>query len=162
MLSSLRPTLYVRLSPQRLTVRNAKTGTELSEVPEVALSRKGGKLAILGLGSAARAAPRDGDAQIVNPFAHPRSLVSDFLPAEQLLKAFVRRALPKFVFGAAPRIVMHPLGDPEGGFTGVEARALREMAMGAGASDVVVWQGPALTDAQLLAGEYPPGGRVLD
>lgn len=161
MLSSLRPTLYVQLSPQRLTVRNAKTGAQWSEVPEVALSRRGGKPCVVGFGSEARAA-RDADVEILNPFAHPRSLVSDFLPAEQLLKAFVRRALPKLVFGAAPRIVMHPLGEPEGGFTGVEARALREMAMGAGASDVVVWQGPTLTDAQLLAGEYPPGGRVLE
>jgi rod shape-determining protein MreB len=160
MLASLRPTLYVQLSPQRVTVRNAKTRTEVSEVPEVALSRMKGKTSILAVGNDARA-PRDADAQVVNPFAHPRSLVSDFLPAEQLLKAFVRRALPNFLFGAAPKIVMHPLGDPEGGFTGVEARALREMAMGAGASDVVVWQGPALTDAQLLAGEFPPGGRVL-
>ncbi len=61
----------------------------------------------------------------------------------------------------APRIVLHPQGSPAGGFTQIEVRALHEMALGAGASRVVVWQGRALTDQELLAREFPANGQVL-
>ena len=77
----------------------------------------------------------------MNPFAHSRSLVSDFTVAEQLIKVFVRRLLGRHLLTPSPRIVIHLLGDPESGFTQVERRAFREMALGAGASSVVVWSG---------------------
>lgn len=98
--------------------------------------------------------------EVVNPFAHPRSLVSDFTVAEQLLKAAVRKMTGKGIFSVAPRIVMHPLGDPEGGFTQIERRAIREMGLGAGASKVVVWVGRNLTDAELLSETYPAEGKA--
>jgi rod shape-determining protein MreB len=49
-----------------------------------------------------------------------------------------------------PRVVIHPLGNPAGGFTQIERRAFREMALGAGASIVHVWTGRPLTDQELL------------
>ena len=57
---------------------------------------------------------------------------------------------------------MHLLGDPLGGFTQVELRAFREMAWGAGAVDVVMWLGAALTDVQLLKGDFPAVGKIVD
>ncbi|MES2937679.1 MAG: rod shape-determining protein [Pseudomonadota bacterium] len=158
LLSSFIPVLYAQISPDRLTLRNARTGEAISEIPEMAI---GAKSTIVGVGAEARM--RQGPAvQVVNPFAHPRSLMSDFTVGEQLLKAFVRRLLPKSIFAAAPKIVIHPLGEPAGGLTQVEIRALREMALGAGASKVVVWEGAPLTDQELLAGRFPATGRVLD
>jgi len=56
---------------------------------------------------------------------------------------------------------MHPMGDPAGGFTQVEIRALHEMALGAGASQVKVWQGRPLTDQELMSRQFPSDGRVL-
>ena len=61
----------------------------------------------------------------------------------------------------APRVLMHPVGEPVGGLTQVEIRALQEMARGAGAHGVTVWQGPLLTDEQVLARQYPAAGQVL-
>lgn len=61
----------------------------------------------------------------------------------------------------APRAIMHPMGDPAGGFTQVEARAFHEMAIGAGASQVKVWQGRALSDQEVLTGTFPSSGKVL-
>jgi hypothetical protein len=36
------------------------------------------------------------------------------------------------------------------------------MALGAGASDVLMWQGPELTDEQVRSNHLPSTGRLLD
>lgn len=141
MLSSFIPTVYIQLSAQRVMLRNAKTGETISEVPALAH------------GSAS--------AQVINPFAHPRSLVSDFTVGQQVLKALLRRLRANSIFAPSPRVVLHPLGDPEGGFTQIEIRALHEMALGAGASEVLIWQGRSLSDEELLARTFPDDGRLL-
>lgn len=151
--------LYVQLSPERLIVRDPSTGTQFSEIPEVGIAHDP-KNRIVGVGVAARSAVAGLNGQVVNPFGHPRSLVSDFTVAEQLLKTVVRQVLGSALFRVAPRIVIHPLGDPAGGFTQVERRAIREMALGAGASKVIVWVGRSLSDQEVLNEKYPPEGEA--
>lgn len=153
------PTVYVQLSAERLTLRNPKTGMTVSEVPEIAIA-SGAKSKVLGIGAEARS-QQSLSVKVVNPFAHPRTLMADFTAGEQLLKAFLRRLQGNSLFAVSPRVVLHLLGDPAGGFTSVEIRAFREMALGAGASEVLVWQGRDLTDQELLAREFPAGGRVF-
>lgn len=154
LLSNLQPLLYVKISPELLTIRNVKTGAQMSEVPELAISTGSAKREVLGFGANARAAAAtavDGNqsSEIINPFAHPRSLVSDFTVGQVLLKTFVKHAHRATLFAPSPRIVMHPLGSPAGGFTQIERRALREMALGAGASEVVLWIGRELSDQEV-------------
>ena len=161
MFDLFKPPLYIRLSPFRLTVRNVKTGEFISEPPEIAISR-GPKEKILGVGDGAALHKSSKSAQVVNPFAHPRSMMSDFTAGQALVKAFVLKLRKGGLFAPAPRVVFHPQGDPAGGFTQVEIRAFREMALGAGASEVIVWQGQDLTDEQVLSRQYPPTGQVLD
>jgi rod shape-determining protein MreB len=156
MLRSLVPLLYVRISPERLVITNVKNGESISEVPELAIG--GEPKRVLGFGAVARSAAAQNGGTVVNPFAHPRSMVSDFTVAEQLLKAIVRRMNSRSWFVPSPRIIMHPLGQPEGGFTQVERRAFREMALGAGASVVVVWSGRELTNQEVNDGTFPSGG----
>ncbi|MBI4996096.1 MAG: rod shape-determining protein [Rhodocyclales bacterium] len=153
--------LYVQIAPDRLTVRNPKTGKQVSDVAEIALAR-GTKPRLLAVGHEARAAARQGPAEIIKPFAHPRSLVSDFTAAEQLLKAFMAKLQTPGIFAVAPSVVMHPLGDPEGGFTQIEVRAIQELALGAGARAVKVWQGRPLTDHELMTGQFPATGAILN
>jgi rod shape-determining protein MreB len=161
MFDAFKPPLYIRLSPVRLTVRNARTGGFISEPPEIAVSR-GPKEKILGVGNEAALHRSSKSAEVFNPFAHPRSMMSDFTAGQAVIKAFVRKLRKSGPFAPAPRVVFHPQGDPAGGFTQVEIRAFREMALGAGASEVIVWQGQDLTDEQVLSRHYPPTGRVLD
>ena len=151
--------LYVQLSPDRLLVRDPKTGVQFSEIPEVGVAGDP-KKRIVGVGLAAKSAVAGLNGVLVNPFAHPRSLVSDFTVAEQLLKTVVRQMLGSRFFRPSPRMVMHPLGDPLGGFTQIEMRAIRELALGAGASVVVVWRGRALSDQEVLDEKYPPEGEA--
>lgn len=161
MLFSLAPLIYVKISADRLTVRNVKTGEEIAEVPEMAIGGVGKKARILAVGAEARGAASTQSGELVNPFSHPRTLVGDFTVGEQLLKEFVRRVHRRSWFALAPRVVMHPLGSPAGGFTQVERRAFREMALGAGASDVVLWVGRELSDQEAGSAEVleSAGGR---
>ena len=158
--AGLMPLLYVQISPERVSVRNLKAGTTLSEVAEIAISETD-KPTIVAYGTAARAAQSASTVKIAKPFAHPRSMVSDFSLGEQLLKALLRQALGRSMFAVAPKVVLHLLGDPEGGFTQVEIRAFHEMALGAGAAQVIIWQGPLLSDQELLSGNFPQSGKVL-
>ena len=149
MFGFFRRILYVMISPELLTIKNLSSGQVIAEVPEVAIS-KSPRPKILGVGSKARNAALLEPSQIVNPFAHPRSLVSDFTVAEQLLKYQVRQSTKSSFIRVSPSIIMHPLGTPAGGFTQIERRALRELALGAGASTVFLKEGEPLTDEELL------------
>lgn len=152
--------LYVQVAPDRLSVRNLKSGASFSEPPELAIADVP-KFSIVGISRDARSKASAPSVEIVNPFGHPRSLVSDFTVGEQLLKAVFRRVNGSSPLSVSPRVVMHPVGDPAGGFTQVEIRAFHEMALGAGASEVKVWQGRPLTDQELLSGTFPPEGKIL-
>lgn len=154
MFKLLQAVFYVQISPDRLVVRNVNTGESIAEVPEVALSL-GSKRRLLAVGLNARVVAAEQAAELVNPFAHPRTLVSDFSTADLLLKHQVRKLQGKSFFAPLPRIVIHPMGSPDGGFTQVERRAFRELAMGAGATRVNVWSGRALSDQEVLAGQAP-------
>jgi len=81
------------------------------------------------------------------PFSHKRSLVGDFTAAEKLLKALVKEVQQGLVLSVS--IVIHPMERIEGGLSQIEERALRELAIGAGASRVAVWVGDALTDEEV-------------
>lgn len=155
--ASFQPLLYVQISPERLTIRNMKSGDALSEVPEMAISLSR-KPQVLAVGPEARSAAAEASAALVNPFAHPRSLISDFHAAEQLLRHQLRKMVGRAWFTPSPCIVIHPLGSPEGGFTQVERRAFRELALGVGAAEVHVWTGRALTDQEILSRQPPAGG----
>jgi rod shape-determining protein MreB len=153
--------VYVQLAPNKLTVRNPKSGKSVSDVPELAVRPDAkGKRVVAAVGSGARQLEGTPGTEVLNPFAHPRSLLSDFSIAEKVLQYFVREALPASFLRPAPAIVMHPLVDPEGGFTQIELRAMRELAMGVGASRVTIWLGRPLSDQELLSGTFPAGGEV--
>lgn len=159
LLDRFTPLLYIQISPEKLTLKNIKSGEVISEVPEVAIAYDK-KTRIVGTGNDAATQQSNPTVKIIKPFAHPRTLVSDFTVAEQLLKTMVSRLLGSSIFTVSPKIVFHPLGDPAGGFTQVELRAFRELAYGAGASQVVVWTGRALTDQELISGSYPGDGQI--
>ena len=159
--SFFRRHLYVQLSPHLLTIRDAVSHQVLSEVPEIAIRKPPGKPAtVVAVGRAARAAAGEPHVVVHNPFAHPRSLVSDFTVAETLLKALMKQVPGNRFLASAQIVVMHPLGEHVGGLTQVELRALRELALGAGAAKVHLWQGPLLTDEQVVQQAFPATGTL--
>lgn len=152
MLSALSPALYIQLTPRTLTIRNVRTGAFLSEAADIAIATREPKYRVVAAyGSAARTLQGSANVQLISPFAHPRSIVHQFDPAEVLLRLCIKQVLGMRWLALRPTVVMHPLGHPEGGFTDIELRTLRELALGAGARKAHVWVGRALTDAEVLA-----------
>ena len=164
MLNFLTPVFYIRVSPQRISIRNARTGESFSDSPEVALVRKL-QHRIVALGADVALARLQPDVEVVNPFGHPRTLMSDFTTGQQVLKLFVKKLYGHQWwrwFLPAPRALLHLQGNSEGGYTQVEVRAFHEMCLGAGAGSVTLWEGPELSDTQVLSRDYSPGGKVLE
>jgi rod shape-determining protein MreB len=161
MLQYFKPILYVRLDPAQLRIRDVGSGRELAGPPVAAISREP-KRRLVAVGKAADAARTSQPVDVVNPFAHPRSLLSDFTVAEQVLKGFVKSIFSNRIFAPSPVIVIHPKVNPEGGFTQIEIRALHELAIGAGARQAIVWEGRDLRDDELRKLTFSEGGRVLN
>jgi len=151
MLSSLRRLLsndhYIQIRERELTVTDLASGKVWREEPLLAIRREGGTARILAVGSEAKR--RRGPAvELINPFSHPRTLLQDFIAAEKLLQAAFRQLHQSSVFRPSPFVIIHPLEKTEGGLAGVEERAFRELALGAGARGAIVWQGRVLTNAE--------------
>ncbi len=156
-------TLYAQLSPQRLLLRNAQIGALFDQPAVLALRAKadGAHRQVVAVGAAALALSGQPGVTLAQPFVHPRVLLVDFVLAEKLLKAAMRAVWRPGWFALAPRLVLHPLGEAQGGLTAIELRALCELGQATGARQVQVWQGPPLTDAQLQSGQYPAQGQML-
>lgn len=160
MFSFLQSIIYIQISPDRLSMRDVKSGKSISEVPEIAISTST-KQEVIGAGAEAHsAAATQGNAIVVNPFAHPRSLVSDFTAAEKLIKAFLARLVSDRYWKMSPVMIIHPLGNPDGGFTQIENRAFHELGFGAGAAKVILWQGEELSDQEILSGQFSSRGKI--
>jgi rod shape-determining protein MreB len=86
-------------------------------------------------------------------------VISDFTVTELMLKHFIRKVLETRIFSPSPRIIICV----PSGSTQVERRAIRESAIGAGASKVYLIEEPlaAALGAGLPVGE-PTGSMVVD
>jgi len=93
--------------------------------------------------------------EVVNPFSHPRSLISDLTAGALLLRAFMRRVSPRHWLHPKPVVFLHPADEPEGGYTQIERRALCELGLGAGARSVVLCIGALPPDQELLGRKVP-------
>ncbi|HET8706761.1 MAG TPA: hypothetical protein VFM46_10710, partial [Pseudomonadales bacterium] len=81
------------------------------------------------------------------PFSTQRLLVGDFAAAEASLGALLKQIkAPPF-----RALIVHPLEMNEGGLSIVEKRVLTEMALGAGASTVVIHEGARLSKEESLS-----------
>lgn len=87
-------------------------------------------------------------------FTTTRLLIGEFRVAESLLKRALQQVSNRGFFSVAPCVVIQPIEMIQGGLSEVEERVFREVAVGAGASKVVVWVGSQLSDAEIKAKLY--------
>lgn len=157
MFQLFRPLVYLQISPDSVCMRHIHKDLTLHEPAEILL---GSDHKLIAFGYQARAqAPNCPDASLVRPFVHSRMLIPEFEPAEILLRACKQQLCGKF-FSLA-HCVVHPLGEPEGGYTDLEKRLCRELAVQIGFRDAYVWCGPALSDQQILSAKLLPEGEIL-
>jgi rod shape-determining protein MreB and related proteins len=153
LIGDLGGTVYIRLSPDRLSVRDPRAQREIAGVPEIAIDLSGKHARVVAVGDEARSAIGV-SVRIERPFGHPRSLFSDFTLGEQLVRTFIRMLFGKKLFAPNPIAIVHPQVNPEGGFTQIEFRVMKELLIGAGASQVYIWLGRPLSDDDLLQKRY--------
>jgi hypothetical protein len=84
-------------------------------------------------------------------FSTQRLLVGKFSVAESLLSEVVKKVSGTISLFVKPAIVIHPLEMVEGGLSEVEERLFRELALGAGASRVLLWVGHVLSKNEVYA-----------
>ncbi len=143
-LNKFSPIIYVQIWENRLRVVDTKTGKEFDEKPYL-LTRENGKgvKVIAAIGNNAQHATSSNE-ESINPFSHPRFLLNNFFVAEKILQHAIYTLIGKFSLKPAPTIVIHPMEKLEGGLSHIEDRAFRELAVGAGAYEVVVYTGSPL------------------
>jgi rod shape-determining protein MreB len=116
-------------------------GIVLDEPSVVAIRHEGGpqgKKTIQAVGKEAKAmlGKVPGNIEAIRPMKD--GVIADFTVTEQMLKQFIKMVHPRSIFRPSPRIIICvPCGS-----TQVERRAIRESALGAGASDVYLIEEP--------------------
>ncbi len=137
-------------------------GIVLNEPSVVAIRLEGGptgKKVIQEVGLAAKQmlGRTPGNITAIRPMKD--GVIADFTVTEQMLKQFIKKVLDSRLFSPSPRIIICvPCGS-----TQVERRAIRESALGAGASKVYLIEEPmaAAIGADLPVGEAT-GSMVVD
>jgi rod shape-determining protein MreB and related proteins len=139
-------TLYIQILEARIKATDIKTGATFDEKLLVAIrtNNKGFK-SILAIGIKAIYAESENNIKIVNPFSHPRTLLSDFEIGERLLRYIFQKLSANTIFKLSPAVVIHPMEKTEGGLTMIKKRAFKELAIGAGARDAIIYQGQQLS-----------------
>ncbi len=113
-------------------------GVVLDEPSVVAIQQMGAKKTILAVGTEAKSMLGRVPANIEAIRPMKDGVIADFTITEQMLKYFIRQIHPNSLLRPSPRIIICvPCGS-----TQVERRAIRESAMGAGASEVFLIEEP--------------------
>lgn len=134
--------LLIELRESKLTVRAFSNNNTFEMLPIVAVETSNGKETVRMIGGEAANAAGPNVTR-VTPFAHSRSMISNFAYAELVLQHAIRK-MHSGALRPSPRVVMHQLEKNEGGLTDIESRVLTELAYGGGARDVIVYTGPPI------------------
>ena len=130
--------VLIELSENLISFKVFGSDVNFQTKPVISLEKKGNDETITAIGKVL--STPNVTTRYVNPFAHPRSFVGNFLLAEKILQHGMRE-IHKTRLRPSPRVVMHQLEKNEGGLTDIEDRVLRELAVGAGAREVIIYLG---------------------
>ncbi len=144
-LQKLKRDLLIELRSKQLSVQVFGTSERVDLSPYIAIEDT--KNNVLAVGDKAKYLSGS-NITVLNPFDHKRWFVGDFACAEKVLQYAVREVLGHNKFVLSPRIVMHQLEKVDGGLTDIEERVLKELAMGAGAREVLVHHNQVRINAQ--------------
>ncbi len=144
LLSKFSTTFYIQIWENRLKITDIENNQVFEELPLVAIQTTGkGEKIIVAVGNNAKLEMGE-NTEVLNPFLHPRVLIADFTVAEKLLQLAFKKLNTGKLFATKPRAIVHPMVKTEGGLSNIENRAFLELAYGAGAYDVIVYEGTAL------------------
>ncbi|MCY0967272.1 rod shape-determining protein [Parathalassolituus penaei] len=144
------PLVYLQIWSQRIRLVNINTGVVYEDIPWLAVATDAkGKKSVVGFGKEALAARSRPNVELLNPFDHPRMILADFEIAEKTLSLMLPKVLSGNWLKRSPRLLIQPMEKLEGGLAGVERVMLVQMALGAGANQVITYTGPDLDPAAI-------------
>ncbi|XQW85672.1 rod shape-determining protein [Thalassotalea piscium] len=131
--------LLVELSEKKVSIKAFSSEISFEDEPYIALenTNKGEIVKAIGKDAKSLTSP---NIRVLNPFKHNRSFVADFMCAEKILQHGIY-TMHNSKIKPAPRVIIHQLEKTDGGLTDIEERVLRELALGAGAREVVIYLG---------------------
>ena len=149
--------VYIRIKKDWLSVKDVSSGKMYENTPDVAIQNVKGVKAIAAIGKDAwiEKQKHEDEIEVVNGFNHPRVIIDDFTVAEKTIVYFLSQISDNKIIRPNPGVILHVTEELEGGLTQIEIRALQELAAGAGASKVSVWDGRELSDKEIAEGKYP-------
>ncbi|MBQ4834891.1 MULTISPECIES: rod shape-determining protein [Pseudoalteromonas] len=137
--------LYIQVWENRIKVSNIQSKEVYDQEPLLAVEVKpNGAKQVVAIGSACKNLDKK-KYIVANPFSHPRVLLADFYIAEKVLQHVVKEMHTSQRISPAPRIIFQPMEKTEGGLSSVEERAFRELCVGAGAREVIIYTGNELS-----------------
>ena len=133
--------IAIDLGTANTLIYTKEHGIVVNEPSVVVIKKDGkmyGKTSVLAVGNEAKAMMGRVPAGIECIRPMKDGVIADFTVTEVMLKHFIKLAHPNMLFKPSPRIVICvPCGS-----TQVERRAIRESALGAGASEVYLIEEP--------------------
>lgn len=142
--------LYIQIWKNHIKATNLKTGKIYNEPSLLTIERNPeGQSIVSAIGNNVQKITNSPNTIVINPFAHPRVLINEFLVAEKMLQHIVYVLLGKHRIGPRPKIIIHPMEEYKGGITLLEHRAFIEIALAAGAKEVTVYTGAEIPISRL-------------
>ena len=145
-------TIYFRFEASSIYALNANNGRFIDDHPVMLISDNGKSRKVIRIGNSVKIGTEDvpGNLTNINPFQHPRVIISNFTIAEKMFILLVKELVSGRIFRPKPTIVFHPKRDLDGGITSLEVKMLKDIGLFIGGIKVFVWLGRNLTQPELL------------
>ncbi len=132
--------ILIELSSTNVLVQVFDSDRKYEFQPYVAIENLEQSKKILSIGTSAKALGSS-NVEVVNPFKHSRTFVHDVVVGEKVLKYGIAHVHDNTVLKPSPRVVLHVKEKSEGGLSIVEQDLAKQLVLGAGARDFVLYTG---------------------
>jgi len=139
---------YARIDRARISIRDVSTGATFESAARLGLDSAN---RIVSIGDMSPSVVRT-----VEPFEHPRIVISDFACASKLFQYGLNQLTRFKWIRPSPILIIQPVMELTGGLSEIENRALLELGESAGARKTLIHCGKALSDQEVVA--FSQGG----
>jgi rod shape-determining protein MreB len=135
---------YARIDRTRISIRDVSTGATFESAARLGLDCANRIMSVGDMNS-------PNVVRTVEPFEHPRIVISDFACASKLFQYGLQQ-LSRFKWIVpSPILIIQPLMELTGGLSEIENRALLELGESAGARKTLIHCGKTLSDQEVVA-----------
>ena len=135
---------YARIDRTRISIRDVSTGATFESAAKMGLDSAN---RIVSVGDMSN----PDVVRTVEPFEHPRIVISDFACASKLFQYGLHQ-LSRFKWiSPSPILVIQPVMELTGGLSEIENRVLVELGESAGARKTLIHCGKTLSDQEVVA-----------